>query len=264
GTDRSLGLDQPSRTVRAAIIREKGVNGDREMAYSLYHAGFAVKDVHMTDLISGRETLEEIDFIVFVGGFSNSDVLGSARGWAGAFLYNEKARTALNNFYARQDTLSLGICNGCQLMVNLDLVCPDHKQKPKMLHNDSHKFESNFVNMEIGENHSVMFGSLSGSRLGVWIAHGEGKFSLPLEESAYHIPGKYGYDAYPANPNGSDYNAAAICSADGRHLAMMPHLERAVFPWQWGYYPEDRKSDEISPWMEAFVNARQWIENKKG
>ncbi|MFW5890264.1 MAG: phosphoribosylformylglycinamidine synthase, partial [Marinilabiliaceae bacterium] len=264
GTDRSLGLDQPSRTVRAAIIREKGVNGDREMAYSLYHAGFAVKDVHMTDLISGRETLEEIDFIVFVGGFSNSDVLGSARGWAGAFLYNEKARTALNNFYARQDTLSLGICNGCQLMVNLDLVCPDHKQKPKMLHNDSHKFESNFVNMEIGENHSVMFGSLSGTRLGVWIAHGEGKFSLPLEESAYHIPGKYGYDAYPANPNGSDYNAAAICSADGRHLAMMPHLERAVFPWQWGYYPEDRKSDEITPWMEAFVNARRWIENKKG
>ncbi|MFW6043283.1 MAG: phosphoribosylformylglycinamidine synthase [Marinilabiliaceae bacterium] len=264
GTNRSLGLDQPSRTARAAIIREKGVNGDREMAYSLYHAGFAVKDVHMTDLISGRETLEEIDFIVFVGGFSNSDVLGSARGWAGAFLYNEKARTALNNFYARQDTLSLGICNGCQLMVNLDLVCPDHKQKPKMLHNDSHKFESNFVNMEIGENHSVMFGSLSGSRLGVWIAHGEGKFSLPLEESAYHIPGKYGYDAYPANPNGSDYNAAAICSADGRHLAMMPHLERAVFPWQWGYYPEDRKSDEISPWMEAFVNARRWIENKKG
>ncbi|MFO8001995.1 MAG: phosphoribosylformylglycinamidine synthase [Marinilabilia sp.] len=263
GTGRSLGLDRPQRIAQAAIIREKGVNGDREMAYSLYKAGFAVKDVHMTDLISGRETLEEIDFIVFVGGFSNSDVLGSARGWAGAFLYNEKARTALNNFYARPDTLSLGICNGCQLMTALDLVYPEHDQKPRMLHNDSHKFESGFVTMDICKNNSVMFGSLEGSRLGVWIAHGEGKFSLPLDESAYHIPGKYGYDAYPANPNGSDYNAAAVCSADGRHLAMMPHLERAVFPWQWGYYPGDRNNDEVTPWMEAFVNARKWVEDRK-
>lgn len=263
GTDQSLGLDQPKRLAKAAIIREKGVNGDREMAYSLYKAGFAVKDVHMTDLISGRETLEEIDFIVFVGGFSNSDVLGSAKGWAGAFLYNEKAKKALDNFYARPDTLSLGICNGCQLMVNLDLVNPEHDQKTKMLHNDSHKFESIFLTMKIQANDSVMLKSLAGSQIGVWVAHGEGKFKLPLEESAYHIPGKYGYEAYPANPNGSDYNAAAICSHDGRHLAMMPHLERAVFPWQWGYYPEERANDEVTPWMEAFVNARKWIEAKK-
>jgi phosphoribosylformylglycinamidine synthase len=263
GTCKSLNIENPERKVRAAIIREKGVNGDREMAYSLYKAGFAVKDVHMTDLISGRETLEEIDFIVFVGGFSNSDVLGSAKGWAGAFLYNEKAKKALDNFYARPDTLSLGICNGCQLMVNLDLVNPEHEKKAKMLHNDSHKFESNFITMNIPANDSVMLKSLAGSQLGVWVAHGEGKFSFPLEESAYHIPGTYGYDAYPANPNGSDYNAAAICSKDGRHLAMMPHLERAVFPWQWGYYPDDRENDEVSPWLEAFVNARKWIEEKK-
>lgn len=263
GSEASLDLIKPARKAKAAIIREKGVNGDREMAYSLYKAGFAVKDVHMTDLISGRETLEEIDFIVFVGGFSNSDVLGSAKGWAGAFLYNEKAKKALDDFYARPDTLSLGICNGCQLMVNLDLVNPEHEKKAKMLHNDSHKFESIFLNMSIQENNSVMLESLSGSRIGVWVAHGEGKFELPLEENAYHIPGKYSYEAYPANPNGSDYNAAAICSADGRHLAMMPHLERAVFPWQWGYYPEDRSEDEVTPWMEAFVNARKWIEEKK-
>jgi phosphoribosylformylglycinamidine synthase len=263
GTESSLDLENLERKAKAAIIREKGVNGDREMAYSLYKAGFAVKDVHMTDLISGRETLEDIDYIVFVGGFSNSDVLGSAKGWAGAFLYNEKAKKALDNFYARPDTLSLGICNGCQLMVNLDLVNPEHDRKAKMLHNDSHKFESIFLNMNIQENNSVMLKSLAGSRIGVWVAHGEGKFDLPLEESAYHIPGKYAYEAYPANPNGSDYNAAAICSADGRHLAMMPHLERAVFPWQWGYYPEDRAGDEVTPWMEAFVNARKWIEGKK-
>ncbi|SFE48244.1 phosphoribosylformylglycinamidine synthase [Thermophagus xiamenensis] len=263
GTLESLGLNNPARIARAAIIREKGVNGDREMAYSLYKAGFAVKDVHMTDLITGRETLEDIDFIVFVGGFSNSDVLGSAKGWAGAFLYNAKAKQALDKFYARNDTLSLGICNGCQLMVNLDLVNPGHEQKARMLHNDSHKFESAFVTMKIEDNNSVMLKSLTGSKIGVWIAHGEGKFSLPLEESAYHIPGKYVYDAYPANPNGSDYNAAAICSKDGRHLAMMPHLERSIFPWQWSHYPQERKNDEITPWMEAFVNARKWIEETK-
>ena len=267
GTLASLGLDKlpdsGMRKSKAAIIREKGVNGDREMAYSLYLAGFDVKDVHMTDLISGRETLEEIDFVVYVGGFSNSDVLGSAKGWAGAFLYNEKARTALNNFYKRDNTLSLGICNGCQLMVELGLVYPEHEQKIKMLHNKSHKFESSFLNMEILENHSVMLKSLSGTRLGVWVAHGEGQFSMPYDATGYNITGVYGYEGYPANPNGSDYNTAAICSNDGRHLAMMPHPERAIFPWQWANYPANRKADEVSPWMEAFVNARKWIEGRK-
>ena len=246
--------------IRAAIIREKGVNGDREMAYSLYLAGFDVKDVHMTDLITGRETLGNINMIVFVGGFSNSDVLGSAKGWAGAFLYNEKAKQALHRFYQRDDTLSLGICNGCQLMIELGLVYPDHDKKPKMLHNDSHKFESGFINVDIQENNSVMLKSMAGSRLGIWVAHGEGKFSLPYEENKYFIPVKYSYEQYPGNPNGSEYSVASICSDDGRHLAMMPHIERAVFPWQWAHYPESRKSDEISPWVEAFVNAREWIE----
>ncbi len=249
---------QPSG-IKAAIIREKGVNGDREMAYSLFLAGFDVKDVHMTDLISGRETLEEVNMIVFCGGFSNSDVLGSAKGWAGAFLYNEKARTALDNFYRRKDTLSLGICNGCQLMVELGLINPDHAEKPKMLHNDSHKFESIYLNMSIPQNDSVMFKTLSGSRLGVWVAHGEGKFHLPYAEDQYRVIGKYVSDGYPANPNGSDYQVAGICSADGRHLAMMPHLERAIFPWQCAHYPADRRADEVTPWIEAFVNARKWI-----
>jgi len=248
--------------IRAAIIREKGVNGDREMAYSLYYAGFDVKDVHMTDLIAGRENLEDVNMIVFVGGFSNSDVLGSAKGWAGAFLYNEKARIALNNFYAREDTLSLGICNGCQVMVELDLIYPKHSAKPKMQHNKSHKFESIFLNVDIPENRSVMLGSLAGSRLGVWVAHGEGRFFLPEERSAYNLAAVYSNTAYPGNPNGSDYCAAALVSDCGRHLVMMPHMERSYFPWQWGHYPEERASDELSPWVEAFVNAREWISEK--
>ncbi len=244
--------------VKAAIIREKGTNGEREMAYSLYLAGFDVKDVMMTDLISGRETLEDINMIVFCGGFSNSDVLGSAKGWAGAFLYNQKAKESLDKFYARNDTLSLGICNGCQLMVELGLT---GNNGSKMLHNDSHKFESEFVSLQIPQNDSVMFGSLSGSKLGLWVAHGEGKFSLPKGEGAYNIVAKYNYSEYPANPNGSDFDVAGICSSDGRHLAMMPHLERAIFPWQNAWYPLSRRMDEVTPWIEAFVNARRWIEN---
>jgi phosphoribosylformylglycinamidine synthase len=256
-----LSQDRKASGIKAAIIREKGTNGDREMAYSLYLAGFDVKDVHMTDLATGRETLEDVNMIVFCGGFSNSDVLGSAKGWAGAFLYNEKSKLALDNFYKREDTLSLGICNGCQLMVELGLVTPEHDVKPRMLHNDSHKFESGFIGLTIPENHSVMFGSLSGSKLGAWVAHGEGKFYLPKQEKDYHVIATYSHAGYPANPNGSDYAAAGICSADGRHLAMMPHLERAIFPWQWAHYPSERiNSDQITPWVEAFVNAREWVE----
>lgn len=248
--------------IRAAVIREKGTNGEREMAYALYLAGFDVKDVMMTDLISGRETLEDINLIVFCGGFSNSDVLGSAKGWAGAFLYNPKAKEALDRFYARKDTLSLGICNGCQLMVELNLINPEHQQRTRMLHNDSHKFESAFLGLTILENNSVMLGSLSGSKLGIWVAHGEGKFSLPEGEENYHIIAKYSYDTYPGNPNGSDYGVAGICSKDGRHLAMMPHLERSIFPWQNAYYPHKRHMDEVTPWIEAFVNAREWVEKQ--
>jgi len=249
--------------IRAAIIREKGTNGEREMAYVLYLAGFDVKDVMMTDLISGRETLDDINMIVFCGGFSNSDVLGSAKGWAGAFLYNPKAKAALERFYAREDTLSLGVCNGCQLMVELNLINPEQKERARMLHNVSGKFESAYLGLTVQTNRSVMLGSLSGSKLGVWVAHGEGRFSLPLPEDQYNIVLKYTYDEYPGNPNGSDYATAGICSADGRHLAMMPHPERAFYPWQCATYPLQRKEDEVTPWIEAFVNARQWVESHK-
>lgn len=244
---------------KAAIIREKGSNSERELANALYLAGFDVKDIHMTDLVSGRENLEDVRFIGAVGGFSNSDVLGSAKGWAGAFKYNEKARTALENFFKRPDTLSIGICNGCQLFVELGLVYPEHEQHPKMLHNDSHKHESVFTSIALQENDTVMFSSLAGAVLGVWVSHGEGKFYLPYAEDRYKIVGKYGYDAYPASPNGSDYNTAVLGDETGRHVVIMPHIERSLFQWHWAHYPEGR-NDEVSPWMEAFVNARKWMD----
>lgn len=265
GRFETYGINQHRRKpsgLRAAIIREKGVNGDREMAYALYLAGFDVKDVHMTDLVSGREDLSDINIIVFVGGFSNSDVLGSAKGWAGAFLYNAKAKQALDNFYARKDTLSLGVCNGCQLMMELGLLYPEWKEHPKMHHNGSGKFESAFLNVTIPANHSVMLQSFAGARLGIWVAHGEGRFELPENQSLYNVAATYTYPEYPGNPNDSDYSVAALYSKDGRHLAIMPHLERSLFPWNWAFYPHDRKGDEISPWIEAFTNARDWIKDK--
>ena len=254
-------FDKNYRRPKAAIIREKGSNSEREMANAMYLAGFDVKDVHMTDLIEGRETLEDIKFIAAVGGFSNSDVLGSAKGWAGAFLYNKKAKNALKTFFAKEDTLSLGVCNGCQLFVELGLLNPEHEEKPKMLHNDSGKFECTFTSVEIKQNNSIMLSSLAGTNLGIWAAHGEGKFSFPKPETHYNIVGKYSYSGFPSNPNGSDFNTAMLADSSGRHLVMMPHLERSTFSWNWAHYPEHRK-DEVTPWLEAFINARKWLENK--
>ena len=251
--------DETTNRPVAAVLREQGSNSEREMAHALYLAGFEVRDVHMTDLISGRETLEDVQFLGAVGGFSNSDVLGSAKGWAGSFIYNEKASKALRNFFSRDDVLSVGICNGCQLFMELDLINPEHAEKGKMLHNDTHKHECGFVTVTIPENNSVMLSSLAGTQLGIWISHGEGKFHLPMPEDQYNIVAKYTYSGYPGNPNGSDYNTAMLASKDGRHLATMPHMERSVFKWNWAHYPEGR-GDDISPWIEAFVNARKWLE----
>ena len=252
-------IDSSKPRPKAAIIREKGSNSEREMANAMYLAGFDVKDVHMTDLISGREDLKDIKFIAAVGGFSNSDVLGSAKGWAGAFLYNDKANKALKDFFNREDTLSLGVCNGCQLFIELGLINPEDAQKPSMLHNESGKFECTFTSVTIQKNNSVMLSNFEGSTLGIWAAHGEGKFSFPNQESHYNIVGKYGYEGYPANPNGSHFNAAMLTDKSGRHLVMMPHLERSTFSWNWAHYPNTRK-DEASPWLDAFINAKNWVE----
>ena len=249
-----------AQRIKAAIIREKGSNSEREMAYMMHLAGFEVKDIHMTDLMSGQEDLQDVQLIVAVGGFSNSDVLGSAKGWAGTFTYNALAKKAITDFFQRRDTLSLGVCNGCQLFVELGLLHPTHKEKPKMKHNDSGKFECVFSTIDIQSNNTVLFQGLSGTRLGIWSAHGEGRFTLSLEESNYQIVGKYSYDQYPANPNGSDYGTAILSSDNGRHVVMMPHLERSIFPWNWAHYPDDRKEDIISPWVKAFVDANKWFQ----
>lgn len=249
------------RKIKAAVIREKGSNSEREMANAMYLAGFEVKDIHMTDLIEGRETLEDVQFIGAVGGFSNSDVLGSAKGWAGSFKYNQKAKIALENFYKREDTLSVGMCNGCQLFMELGLIEGQDAAKGKMLRNISQKHESGFTSVEIVKNNSVMLSSLEGAKLGIWISHGEGRFSLPEDETKYNIVAKYGYDKYPACPNGSDYNVAMMCDKTGRHLVSMPHIERSIYQWNWAYYPTDR-DDEVTAWIEAFVNARVWLEKK--
>ena len=245
--------------IKAAVLREKGSNSEREMAYAMDLVGFEVRDVHMTDLIEGRENLEDIQFLVAVGGFSNSDVLGSAKGWAGAIKYNERAKAALTNFFNRTDTLSLGVCNGCQLFVELGLLTPEDDKKPKMLHNDSGKFECIFTAVKIQQTNAIMLKGLEGSKIGIWAAHGEGKFSFPKEENHYSISAKYLYSEYPSNPNGSDYNAAMLSTANGRHLVMMPHLERSTFPWNWGHYPSNR-NDEVSPWIMAFENAVNWLQ----
>lgn len=267
GKMKDLGLDPNRKTksgIKAAILRDKGTNGEREMAYALWLAGFDVRDVHLTDLTSGRETLDDIQMIVFCGGFSNSDVLGSAKGWAAGILYNATAKATLERFYARPDTLSLGICNGCQLMAELEVLYPEHEEKHKMAHNDSGRFESGFVSLRIPKNHSVMLQNLEGTEMGIWVAHGEGKFDLKYSADKYHVIAQYKYDAYPANPNGSPHAIAGLCSADGRHLAMMPHPERAIFPWTCAYYPEaERGEHEVTPWMVAFRNAYEWIKNYK-
>ena len=252
-------VDEGKR-IKAAVIREKGSNSEREMAYMMDLAGFEVKDIHMTDLMTGREDLTDVKLIVAVGGFSNSDVLGSAKGWAGTFTYNALAKKAITDFFNRPDTLSLGVCNGCQLFIELGLLHPTHDQKPKMRHNLSGKFECVFSTIDIQPNNTVLFQGLSGSRLGIWSAHGEGRFELPQNQSDYQIVGNYSYDQYPSNPNGSDYGTAILSSDDGRHVVMMPHLERSIFPWNWAHYPEERKSDTVSPWIQAFIDAFKWFQ----
>ena len=252
-------VDEGKR-IKAAVIREKGSNSEREMAYMMDLAGFEVKDIHMTDLMTGREDLTDVKLIVAVGGFSNSDVLGSAKGWAGTFTYNALAKKAITDFFNRPDTLSLGVCNGCQLFIELGLLHPTHDQKPKMRHNLSGKFECVFSTIDIQPNNTVLFQGLSGSRLGIWSAHGEGRFELPQNQTDYQIVGNYSYDQYPSNPNGSDYGTAILSSDDGRHVVMMPHLERSIFPWNWAHYPEERKSDTVSPWIQAFIDAFKWFQ----
>jgi phosphoribosylformylglycinamidine synthase len=266
-----------------AILREEGSNGDREMTSAFYQAGFSPWDVTMTDLISGRITLERFRGLVAVGGFSYADVPESAKGWAAAIRFNERLRRMFDDFYRRPNTFSLGVCNGCQLFALLGWIpwlgIPDSNQ-PRFIQNLSGRFESRWVTVKLLESPAIMFKGMTGSTLGIWVAHGEGRLQFPdptlmdevinkklvsvvFVDDEGEVAGK-GSGSYPFNPNGSPKGIAGVCTQDGRHLAMMPHPERAFLKWQWPWMPSDLNDGlKASPWIRMFQNAREWCEGVK-
>ena len=262
---------------KIAIIREEGSNGDREMASAFYLAGFEAWDVKMSDLIDGAITLDKFRGLAFVGGFSYADALGSAKGWAGGIKFNQKLKEIFDEFYDRKNTFSLGICNGCQLMSligwlpwkNIDI-----EKQPRFIANESNRFESRWVNVNIKESPSIMLKGMEGSTLGIWVAHGEGRLHFSDSEIYNKVlaqklnPLVYAdnkgkeTEEYPFNPNGSVDGIASLCSPDGRHLAMMPHPERIFLKWQWPWMPKELNRDiEASPWLTMFQNAYNWVNN---
>jgi phosphoribosylformylglycinamidine synthase len=267
-----------------AILREEGSNGDREMTSAFYQAGFRPWDVTMTDLISGRITLERFRGLVAVGGFSYADVPESAKGWAGAIRFNQRLKKMFDDFYNRSDTFSLGVCNGCQLFALLGWVpwlgIADPRQ-PRFVQNSSGRFESRWVTVKILESPAIMFKGMTDATLGIWVAHGEGRLHFPdptlMDEVIDQklVPVAFVDDegrrdgrvpkSYPFNPNGSPFGMAGLCTADGRHLAMMPHPERSFLKWQWPWLPSYmRDGVEESPWIRMFQNARDWCEKIGG
>jgi phosphoribosylformylglycinamidine synthase len=257
-----------------AILREEGSNGDREMASAFFHAGFDVWDITMTDLLAGTATLDDFRGLAFVGGFSYADVLDSAKGWAGVIRFNEVLFEQFRRFSERPDTFSLGVCNGCQLMALLGWIpwqgIPDHIQ-PRFIRNRSGRFESRFSTVSVMRSPSIMLRGMEGSTLGVWVAHGEGRLIFPDRTVMQEVldrelaPVRFVDDQnecteiYPLNPNGSPGGITALCSPDGRHLAMMPHPERTFLKWQWAYMPEDwQRNLAASPWLKMFQSVREW------
>ena len=262
---------------KVAIIRQEGSNGDREMLSAFTSASFESWDVTVSDLVNGRVTLDDFRGIVFVGGFSYADVLDSGKGWAGVIKFNDNVFQQFEAFRKRKDTFSLGVCNGCQLMALLGWIpsnegLPEERQ-PRLLENDSGKFESRFSSVKIVESPAVMFKGMEGSSLGVWVAHGEGRFHFPDKQVHEHAtasnlaPLRYVDDSnnvtqeYPFNPNGSPDGMAALCSEDGRHLAMMPHPERVFTTWQWPWMPEEWSDYKVGPWLKMFQNAREFCDS---
>ncbi|CAD6259238.1 unnamed protein product [Miscanthus lutarioriparius] len=267
---------------KVAIIREEGSNGDREMAASFHAAGFEPWDITMSDLLAGKSSLTEFRGIAFVGGFSYADVLDSAKGWAASIRFNKPLIQQFQDFYHRPDTFSLGVCNGCQLMAILGWVPGSDvggslgkggdMSQPRFIHNESGRFECRFTSVSTGDSPAIMFKGMEGSTLGVWSAHGEGRAFFPDENVLATVvksnlaPVRYCDDfnniteTYPFNPNGSPLGIGALCSPDGRHLAMMPHPERCFMMWQYPWYPKEWQVEKSgpSPWLRMFQNAREW------
>jgi phosphoribosylformylglycinamidine synthase len=264
---------------KVAIIREEGSNGDREMTSAFHLGGFETWDISMSDFIRGEITLDRFKGIAFVGGFSYADVLDSAKGWAGGIRFNEELYAQFRKFYSRDDSFSLAVCNGCQLVALLGWV-PwqgiEDRFQPRFIRNRSGRFESRFSAVKILPSPSIFLKGMEGSTLGIWVAHGEGMAYFPDETIKKKVndmdiaPVRYVDDAgeisvsYPFNPNGSPEGIAALCSPDGRHLAMMPHPERTFLKWQWPWMPEEwRNTLHASPWLRLFQNAREWCDGKK-
>lgn len=281
----ALLLKNPSNNaIQAAVIREEGTNGDREMIASLLASNFSVHDVVMNDLLQGKVTLDRYRGVVFPGGFSYADTLGSAKGWAASITYNESLRRQFLHFKNREDTFSLGVCNGCQLMSLLGWVGvaqPKIDDPSKgvvavpdvaLLENKSERFECRWSTVKIESSKAILLNNLAGTVLGCWIAHHEGRFTFRNENilnellSKECVPIRYVDDnakateTYPMNPNGSVHGIAALCSVDGRHLAMMPHPERCTQMWQWPYVSPtfECNASQRSPWQIMFDNAYLW------
>ncbi|GAB2235640.1 hypothetical protein Droror1_Dr00026071 [Drosera rotundifolia] len=279
-TDRSVLLETTKPKV--AVIREEGSNGDREMSAAFYAAGFEPWDVTMSDLLSGSIFLKDFRGIAFVGGFSYADVLDSAKGWSASIRFHQSLLDQFQQFYTRPDTFSVGVCNGCQLMALLGWI-PGPKvggvhgaggdpSQPRFIHNKSGRFECRFTSVTIQSSPAIMLRGMEGSTLGVWAAHGEGRAYFPdagvfdgvlandLAPLRYCDDSGNPTEVYPFNVNGSPLGVAAICSPDGRHLAVMPHPERCFLMWQYPWYPKHWNVDKKgpSPWLRLFQNAREW------
>lgn len=271
---------QSAHKPRVAIIREEGSNGDREMAAAIQMAGLEPWDVTMSDLLAGRISIDSFQGLAFVGGFSYADVLDSAKGWAGTIRHNAQLWDAFTAFYQRPDTFSLGVCNGCQLMALLGWVpggladvtgglLPDVRQ-PRFVHNTSGRFECRWAHVTVQPSPSVLLKGMEGAALGIWCAHGEGRAVFPdpaIQEAVLQhnlAPVRYcdtagrPTEVYPANPNGSPAGIAALCSKDGRHLALMPHPERCFLGWQHPHKPAELDARGPGPWLKLFQNAQEW------
>jgi phosphoribosylformylglycinamidine synthase len=253
---------------KVAVLREQGVNGQREMAATLDRAGFEAHDVHMSDILSGRTGLDGFRGVIACGGFSYGDVLGAGEGWAKTILYHERARAMFEAFFARDDAFALGVCNGCQMLAALKDLIPGTELWPKFLRNRSDQFEARLSLVEIVDSPSVLLRGMAGSRIPIVTAHGEGRaaFSSPdvlarcdasLTALRFVTNGGATAERYPANPNGSPNGIAGLCNADGRVTIMMPHPERVFRTVQMSWHPADW--GECSPWQQLFDNARSWV-----
>jgi len=265
--------------MKVAVIREEGTNGDREMAAALYLAGLDPWDITMSDLIDNKISLDRFSGLVLPGGFSYADVLGSSKGWSAGLRFANGGQIwkQFQSFYIRENTWSLGVCNGCQLMALLGWIPSqglEDKEQPRFVHNISGRFESRFSAVKILPSPSVLLKGMENSILGVWVAHGEGLAYFPQEKILKKVleeqlaPIRYVDDSheitekYPFNPNGSPLGIASLCSPDGRHLAIMPHPERTVLKWQWPHKDSIVESAEASPWLQLFQNAKSFGESQ--